>query len=46
MRKILGVAAILMAVVGYVGAASAACPPGTKYDCVPMANGKQSCGCR
>lgn len=26
--------------------ASAACPPGTRYDCTSSYNGKQSCGCR
>jgi len=26
--------------------ASAGCPPGTRYDCTSMPNGKQSCGCR
>lgn len=26
--------------------ADAACPPGTRYDCQTMPNGKQSCGCR
>ena len=26
--------------------ASAACPPGTRYDCYTTYNGKQSCGCR
>lgn len=26
--------------------AFAACPAGTRYDCVTTYNGKQSCGCR
>jgi hypothetical protein len=26
--------------------ASAACPPGTSYNCTTTYNGKQSCGCR
>lgn len=26
--------------------AKASCPPGTRYNCETMPNGKQSCGCR
>jgi len=39
-------AAALLAVVGYVASAWAACPPGTRYDCTPTYGGKMSCGCR
>lgn len=29
-----------------VAPANAACPAGTRYDCVTTITGKQSCGCR
>jgi hypothetical protein len=41
MRRIL--TALVLALVA--GAAFAACPPGTKYECRQSYNGKQICGC-
>jgi hypothetical protein len=35
-----------LALLGTVIPASAACPPGTAYNCYSTGNGKQSCGCR
>jgi hypothetical protein len=35
-----------LALLGTVIPASASCPPGTSYNCVPSYGGKQSCGCR
>lgn len=35
----------LIALVLSSAVASAACPIGTRYQCVPMANGKLNCGC-
>lgn len=41
MKKLIAIALLTLA-----GVASAACPPGTRYDCVSTFNGKMSCGCR
>lgn len=38
------IAAALLTLV--TASAFASCPPGTRYDCQTMPNGKQSCGCR
>lgn len=45
---VLALQALLFAasVVSFATPANAACPPGTRYDCVTTFNGKQSCGCR
>ena len=45
MKKLL-LALSALALLGTVIPASAACPPGTRYDCTQMPNGKMSCGCR
>ena len=41
MKKLIAIALFAIA-----GVASAACPPGTRYDCQSTFSGKQSCGCR
>lgn len=43
---ILGLSALALLVTLIPTPADAACPPGTRYDCQTMPNGKQSCGCR
>ncbi len=43
MKKSIALAVLALATMSSV---FAACPAGTRYDCVTTMNGKQSCGCR
>jgi hypothetical protein len=45
-KKLLLCAFTAVSLLGTFIPAKAACPPGTRYDCETMPNGKQSCGCR
>jgi len=46
MKKLILIAAALVAIVGCALTAWAACPDGTTYKCEKQSNGKESCGCR
>lgn len=46
MKKLVGTAFVLAALVGMTLPSFAACRPGTNYSCYQTYNGKMNCGCR